>query len=110
MGCIGVAIEGPHTLLIGMHRRIVAGLKVVGERKIGANVVGGGRIARPRRVTVGVEGTGFGIGIAVCGIRQIDRVIGLSAQSSSVVRPVEQGVTDHERNLWLKLKKGCRES
>ena len=52
MGCIGVAIEGPR-LSVGMHRRIVAWAGgVLGGRRIGANVDGGGRIARPRRVTL----------------------------------------------------------
>lgn len=57
--------------VVGMHSRIVAGLEVADGHKIGANVDGGGRIARPRRVTLVVEGTGSGIGIGidVCGIR-----------------------------------------
>ena len=73
---------------------------MVGDRRI---VVG--RIARRRRVTFGAEGTGLGTGIVACGVWQFDRVIGLSAQSSSVAGPVEQGVTDHERKFVVKAEK-----
>ena len=91
-----------------MLRRIVVEQSVVdvGENVVGDRRIVVGRIARRRRVTFGAEGTGFGTGIVACGVWQFDRVIGLSAQSSSVAGPVEQGVTDHERKKFcLKPKK-----
>ena len=77
----------------------------VGENVVGDRRIVVGRIARRRRVTFGAEGTGFGTGIVACGVWHFDRVIGLSAQSSSVAGPVEQGVTDHERKFLFKAEK-----
>ena len=89
--------------VVGMLRRIVVEQSVVdvGENVVGDRRIVVGRIARRRRVTFGAEGTGFGTGIVACGVWQFDRVIGLSAQSSSVAGPVEQGVTDHERKFFV---------
>ena len=97
-----------HRYVVGIHRSGVAG---VGAVDVDANAAGAQRNPRHRRVTVCVEGIGIGIGIVVCGdpwtggVICGDPWIGLSAQSSSAAMPEEQGATDHERKLGLKLKK-----
>ena len=99
-----------HRYVGGIHRSDVAGL---GGVDADADAAGAQRNPRHRRVTVCVEGIGIGIGIGivVCGdpwtggVICGDPWIGLSAQSSSAAMPEEQGATDHERKLGLKLKK-----